>query len=583
MKIKKLVSAVCLAAGLALALPAAASFHEGNASVVLAADGWQQDDTGWYYLQGSEKMTGLQTINGSTYYFNQQGYRVTGAVTIDNTTYYFNPGTGKLCTGIKGMARISDTDTYYYFLSKKNGTIAVKRWVTHNGKKYYAGENGKIQFGTVKINKKLYHLTKNGMMTSYGKSSYNKKYYYASSNGVLKTGLQTINGNLYYFNPKTGQRQTGMLKVGKYTYYFQKSSGTAARGWMKINNKYYYFKSTTGRRLTGMHTLQGKKYYLDPNNGGARVSNKWVKYSGKYYYFGPDGAMKKGFIKMTNGETYYTDSKGVRQVGWRTIGGHKYYFKKPNGLMKTGWLTKSGKTYYMNTSTASKYYGAAVTGWAKIEGETYYFNTDGTLKKGCWIYDDSSKAYYYLGSSTGKVLKGRQKIDGIWYDLGTTGAYKKAVTGELLIKVNRAQNCITVYRGGIPIKAFVCSTAKDGVSTPTGTFTIQDKLRWHELNGPSWGQYCSHITSSILFHSVPNTRYNDNHSLEWWEYNKLGTAASAGCIRMTVADAKWLYENCPVGTKVIIYDDWSSPGPLGKPTAPKIPAGQNYDPTDPYA
>jgi hypothetical protein len=52
---------------------------------------------------------------------------------------------------------------------------------------------------------------------------------------------------------------------------------------------------------------------------------------------------------------------------------------------------------------------------------------------------------------------------------------------------------------------------------------------------------------------------------------------------MTVADAKWIYDNCPVGTKVIIYDDTTSPGPLGKPTAPTIPAGQNYDPTDPYA
>src|SRR5699024_11726746 len=66
----------------------------------------------------------------------------------------------------------------------------------------------------------------------------------------------------------------------------------------------------------------------------------------------------------------------------------------------------------------------------------------------------------------------------------------------------------------------VCSTARDGVSTPKGTFRLLDKLRWHELIGPSWGQYCSHITSDILFHSVPCTRYRDNHSLNAAEINK---------------------------------------------------------------
>ena len=44
--------------------------------------------------------------------------------------------------------------------------------------------------------------------------------------------------------------------------------------------------------------------------------------------------------------------------------------------------------------------------------------------------------------------------------------------------------------------------------------------------------------------------------------------------------AKWIYDNCPLNTKVTIYDS-SNPGPLGKPATIKIPAGQNWDPTDP--
>lgn len=581
---KSFFTAACLALGLAFAAPAICSGPGSDVSVVMAADGWQQDETGWYYLQGDQKLIGSQTINGYTYYFNQYGYRQTGTVFMDGTAYFFNPENGKLCTGYAGMAKLSSTTDYYYFLNSKNGAIAVNRWVTHKGKKYYAGSDGKIQFGTVKIKNKLYHLTPNGRMTSYGKSSYDGKYYYATAKGTLKTGLQVINGKRYFFNQNTGVRQTGRIKIGNSTYYFGPKTGASATGWKKLNGKYYYFSKKNGELLTGLKVIGKSKYYLDPSIQGARAENRWVKYKNNSYYFNSSGKCVKGLFKLPNGKVYYSNSKGIRQTGWQTIGGRKYYFTPSSGVMKTGWFNYRGKTYYLNSSTKSKYYGAAVTGWAIIGTETYYFNNDGTLKKGCWIYDANSKAYYYLGNITGKVLKGNQKINGVWYDLGTTGAYKKALTGDYLIKVNRALNCITVYRGGVPIKAFVCSTSRVWGKTPSGTFKLLDKLRWHELMGPSWGQYCSHITGDILFHSVPCTRYRDNHSLEYWEYNKLGQAASAGCIRMTVADAKWLYDNCPIGTKVIIYDDWNSPGPLGKPSAPGAPNWtKSYDPTDPYA
>ncbi|CCU56791.1 ErfK/YbiS/YcfS/YnhG superfamily [Bacillus subtilis E1] len=36
------------------------------------------------------------------------------------------------------------------------------------------------------------------------------------------------------------------------------------------------------------------------------------------------------------------------------------------------------------------------------------------------------------------------------------------------------------------------------------------------------------------------------------EAEKLGTKASHGCIRLTIPDAKWIYENIPEHTKVVI-------------------------------
>lgn len=155
-----------------------------------------------------------------------------------------------------------------------------------------------------------------------------------------------------------------------------------------------------------------------------------------------------------------------------------------------------------------------------------------------------------------------------------------------LIKVNRACNTVTVYekdsKGNytVPIKAMVCSVGT-GSRTLTGTFNTKEKYRWKLLNGNVWGQYATRIVGGILFHSVYYYGYCDPSTLSTKEYNKLGTAASQGCIRLTVADAKWIYDNCPIGTQVIIYDDKKNPGPLGKPEAIKLPSNVKWDPTDP--
>ena len=162
--------------------------------------------------------------------------------------------------------------------------------------------------------------------------------------------------------------------------------------------------------------------------------------------------------------------------------------------------------------------------------------------------------------------------------------------GIYYIKVNLEQNVVTIYSKDengeytIPVRAMVCSTGK---ATPTsGTYTIPngkwDRWTWGQMVGNVWAQYYVRIKGSILFHSVPYTS-KDKSTLEYWEYDKLGTKASAGCIRLTVQDAKWIYDNCKAGSQVEFYSD-PNPGPLGKPTAQKISDDEevrSWDPTDP--
>lgn len=156
-----------------------------------------------------------------------------------------------------------------------------------------------------------------------------------------------------------------------------------------------------------------------------------------------------------------------------------------------------------------------------------------------------------------------------------------------LIRVNRLANCVTIYSKDstgqytIPVKAMVCSVGLDD-GTPLENGQITDKYDWRLLFGNVYGQYAVRFNGHIMFHSVPYMATSKD-SLKEGQYNLLGQPASQGCIRLSVADSKWIYDNCDRGTKVEVYDD-VNPGPLGKPASIQIDpfsAYKGWDPTDP--
>ena len=70
-------------------------------------------------------------------------------------------------------------------------------------------------------------------------------------------------------------------------------------------------------------------------------------------------------------------------------------------------------------------------------------------------------------------------------------------------------------------------------------------------------------------------------SLYMYEYQNLGSPASHGCIRLACGDAYYIYKNCPVGTRVVIFDGSKADDPLQAKFVSQKWNG--YDPTDPNA
>ena len=172
--------------------------------------------------------------------------------------------------------------------------------------------------------------------------------------------------------------------------------------------------------------------------------------------------------------------------------------------------------------------------------------------------------------------------------LATTMFFQPAMTlktqaGEgYHIYINVIANVVTVYYDGEPVRAMITST---GTATPlSGTYNTSNKFDWAILNGNVYGQYCTRIYKGILFHSVPYTAYYNYGSLKHGQFDLLGTPASMGCMRLCVADAKWIYDNIPANTPVTFYSDEETPSPMGMPFSCKIDSfGESFsgwDPTD---
>lgn len=160
------------------------------------------------------------------------------------------------------------------------------------------------------------------------------------------------------------------------------------------------------------------------------------------------------------------------------------------------------------------------------------------------------------------------------------------------IVVNRRSNTVTVYTYDenkeytVPVRAMIASCGIGGKDiTLTGDFAVYFKDAWHQLFGTVegevvYGMYISGYDGNYLFHSVPY--YTKDHGdLEADEFNKLGTNASQGCVRLMASDARWIYQNCPLNTPVRVIDADSSSDPLGTPPGVKIKSDVRWDPTDP--
>lgn len=285
------------------------------------------------------------------------------------------------------------------------------------------------------------------------------------------------------------------------------------------------------------------------------VKGEDYRYGGWYYFDLVTGEMAKGV-------TLVRDANGPKWVYYDVITGQMAHGEAylDYDAEHTGW-------YLFDRYTGAMQYGFAVVGEGDAARWVYYDATTGIMHHGLTSIDG---AWYYLDPVDGGVSYGMtyvpdwstwrffDKVTGQWYQGMPTrdwqnpsgGAYP-SLSGRpnLNIQVDLANQVTLVRDGSTVIYAMICSTGLNDC-TPHGSYTITGRgYSFYNSREQMGARYYTQFWGDYLFHSVP-IDVNGNYMPA--EGEKLGQPASHGCVRLTVSDAKWLYDNLPNGTPVTI-------------------------------
>ena len=142
--------------------------------------------------------------------------------------------------------------------------------------------------------------------------------------------------------------------------------------------------------------------------------------------------------------------------------------------------------------------------------------------------------------------------------VGDNGDYSKVSSwppaGTYSIEIDLTNRVMTVFdSAGTPVRQMLCTIGRWDTPTPQGTFLMggqRERFGYFE-KFECYAQYWSQIDGDIFIHSVLY-REKDADTLIRSSYRNLGRASSHGCVRLTVPDARWIYENVAPGSQVTI-------------------------------
>ena len=447
------------------------------------------DQGNWYYLDSDgHKLTGPQTIDSFNLYFHDNGIQAKGEkITIDGKDYYYDKDNGRKVTDtsieVDGKTYLADADgiltektqlptqvvtgghfqsdnqkDWYYYTA--NGE-KLTGWQNVDGVILYFDKDGRqAKDKIVQIDGKTYYFDKNnGCMVKNQWASVNVgginpasqdyRSYYLGNDGAAVTGWQDIDGKHLYFTDTGLYAANGIYSINGKNYLFDSKGQLVKNAYGVVDNpgarvrlKYTYRTNADGEVLTGKQTIDGKEYIFASDG---QVVDGIIGYDSKFYlvsaskieknYFGAFFSKNPILGGTSFSGIYGTDENGILLEGiQRGSDGYLHYFQpEVKSVDKPTWKEIDGKRYRLTKSYRTERYAGMYTAiiladtTLKVDDKTYTIDNEGVVTeftaKNQFVRDDNWNWYYY--DADGKLLTGRQTIDGIQLYFDANGKQAK--------------------------------------------------------------------------------------------------------------------------------------------------------------
>ena len=419
---------------------------------------------------------------------------------------------------------------------------------TNNG-----GTTTKYSDGLNEIEGELYYFKNNRIDTSYtGLAQYGNEWYYIE-NGKVNwnyTGLAQHGIEWFYIEKgKLNWNHSGIVEYNNQWFYVVKGRlDWNYTGLGQSDNDWYYI--VNGRvnwGYTGLVQRGIEWFYIE--NGKLNWNHSGiVEYNNQWFYV-ERGRLNWNYTGLgQSGNDWYYIVGG--RVNWGYTGlvqkGNEWFYVKGGKLdwSYTGLVQKGNEWFFVRNGRLDWGY----TGLA-CNGEYYFYVKNGRLD---WSYSgyaqiDGQGEYYEVRN--GRLVGGTltlAKMHGVANNQDSPTNY--------IVIVDRAAHRVGVFKGSkynwADAKYYKCCVGKPSTPTISGTYYIKSRGKYFDTGTKGRCWYFTQINGNYLFHSVIYDRQNSPKRII---DNSMDAAVSHGCVRLDLENAKWIYDNIPKNTKVIIY------------------------------
>ena len=419
---------------------------------------------------------------------------------------------------------------------------------TNNG-----GTTNKYSDGLNEIEGELYYFKNNRIDTSYsGLAQYGNEWYYIE-NGKVNwnyTGLAQRGIEWFYIEKgKLNWNHSGIVEYNNQWFYVERGrlnwnyTGLGQSG----NDWYYIVGGRVNWGYTGLVQRGNEWFYIE--NGKLNWNHSGIVGYNNQWFYVERGRLNWNYTGLgQSGNDWYYIVRG--RVNWGYTGlvqkGNEWFYVKGGKLdwSYTGLVQKGNEWFFVRNGRLDWGY----TGLA-CNGEYYFYVKNGRLD---WSYSgyaqiDGQGEYYEVRN--GRLVGGTltlAKMHGVANNQDSPTNY--------IVIVDRAAHRVGVFKGSkynwADAKYYKCCVGKPSTPTISGTYYIKSRGKYFDTGTKGRCWYFTQINGNYLFHSVIYDRQNSPKRII---DNSMDAAVSHGCVRLDLENAKWIYDNIPKNTKVIIY------------------------------